>query len=110
VEFATLGWVGWFNNRRLLEPIGNVPPVEFEQADCQSQEAPAMVAGLKCTSLRKNRGGSVYLHAYDTVRDAQTGLERYLTFYNQGRPHSALDGNTPEEVCLSYLSGLPKAA
>jgi transposase InsO family protein len=31
VEFATLEWVDWFNNRRLLEPIGDVPPVEFEQ-------------------------------------------------------------------------------
>ena len=52
----------------------------------------------------------VYLHAYDTVRDAQAGLDRFLTFYNQGRPHSALDGNTPDEVYFSYLSGLPKAA
>jgi len=47
VEFATLEWVDWFNNRRLLEPIGNIPPVEFEEAYYQSQEAPAMVAGLK---------------------------------------------------------------
>jgi transposase InsO family protein len=31
VELATLGWVDWFNNRRLLEPIGNIPPVEAEQ-------------------------------------------------------------------------------
>ena len=31
VEFATLGWVDWFNNRRLLEPIGNIPPVEAEE-------------------------------------------------------------------------------
>ena len=30
VEFATLEWVDWFNNRRLLEPIGDIPPVEFE--------------------------------------------------------------------------------
>jgi transposase InsO family protein len=30
VEFATLEWVDWFNNRRLLEPIGNVPPAEAE--------------------------------------------------------------------------------
>jgi len=30
VEFATLEWVAWFNHRRLLEPIGNVPPAEFE--------------------------------------------------------------------------------
>ena len=32
VEYATLEWVDWFNNRRLLEPIGNIPPVEFKSA------------------------------------------------------------------------------
>ena len=31
VEFATLGWVDWFNHQRLLEPIGNIPPAEAEQ-------------------------------------------------------------------------------
>ena len=36
VEYATLEWVGWFNNRRLLEPIGNVPPAEFEATYHQS--------------------------------------------------------------------------
>ena len=30
VEFATLEWVDWFNNRRLLEPIGNLPPAKAE--------------------------------------------------------------------------------
>jgi putative transposase len=30
VEFATLDWVDWFNHRRLLEPIGDVPPAEYE--------------------------------------------------------------------------------
>ena len=32
VEWATLAWVDWFNNRRLMESIGNIPPVEAEQA------------------------------------------------------------------------------
>ena len=32
VESATLEWVDWFNNRGLLEPIGNIPPAEFEMA------------------------------------------------------------------------------
>jgi transposase InsO family protein len=32
VEFATLEWVDWFNHRRLLEPIGNIPPAEFQMA------------------------------------------------------------------------------
>jgi len=40
----------------------------------------------------------VYLHAYDTVPDAQRHLAAYFTFYNQGRPHSALDGRTPDMV------------
>jgi putative transposase len=32
VEYATLEWVDWFNHRRLLQPIGHVPPAEFEAA------------------------------------------------------------------------------
>ena len=46
VEFATLEWVDWFNHRRLLEPIGNIPPAEFEAMYFQNQEAPATEAGL----------------------------------------------------------------
>jgi len=36
VEYATLEWVDWFNHRRLLEPIGNMPPAEFEASYHQS--------------------------------------------------------------------------
>jgi putative transposase len=32
VEFAVLEWVDWFNHRRLLEPLGHVPPAEYEDA------------------------------------------------------------------------------
>jgi len=39
VEFATLEWVAWFNTRRLLEPIGHVPPAEFEEAYYRRQHA-----------------------------------------------------------------------
>lgn len=46
VELATLEWVDWFNNRRLFEPIGNIPPVEYEALYYQQQKTPAMVAGL----------------------------------------------------------------
>jgi len=46
VEYATLEWVDWFNNRRLLEPIGNIPPVELESAYYAMEETPALVAGL----------------------------------------------------------------
>jgi transposase InsO family protein len=44
VEFATLEWVSWFNNRRLLEPIGNIPPAEAEQRYYAMLDAPAMAA------------------------------------------------------------------
>jgi len=44
VEYATLEWVDWFNNRRLLEPIGDVPPAEFELMYYRQREAHAMAA------------------------------------------------------------------
>jgi transposase InsO family protein len=44
VEFATLEWIDWFNNRRLLEPIGNVPPAEFEEIYYRRQKTQARVA------------------------------------------------------------------
>ena len=44
VEYATLEWVDWFNHRRLLEPIVNIPPAEFEAAYYRQQEESAMVA------------------------------------------------------------------
>jgi putative transposase len=40
----------------------------------------------------------VYLHPYATVEAAHHGLERYLTFSNETRPHQALDGQTPNQV------------
>jgi transposase InsO family protein len=46
VEYATLEWVDWFNRRRLLEPLGYLPPAEFEAAYYRSQNAPATPAGL----------------------------------------------------------------
>ena len=44
VEFATLEWVDWFNNRRLLEPIGNMPPAEAEAAYYAQLEAMPIAA------------------------------------------------------------------
>ena len=46
VEYATLEWVDWFNNRRLLEPIGHVPPAEYEQEYYRVGETLAMGAGV----------------------------------------------------------------
>ena len=47
VEMETLVWVDWFNNRRLLEPIGNIPPTEYEELYYRSQEGSTEVVGLK---------------------------------------------------------------
>ena len=44
VEFATLAWVDWFNHRRLMEPIGNIPPVELESIYYQQQQGSAVAA------------------------------------------------------------------
>jgi len=44
VEYATLEWVDWFNNRRLLEPIGYVPPAEFEAEYYRQQSGLAIAA------------------------------------------------------------------
>jgi putative transposase len=50
VEYATLEWVDWFNHRRLLEPIGHIPPAELEGMFYREQ-ASAEEAGLKQMSL-----------------------------------------------------------
>ena len=47
VEFETLKWVDWFNNRRLLEPIGDIPPTAFEELHYEQQKGLVVVAGLK---------------------------------------------------------------
>ena len=44
VEYATLEWVDWFNTRRLLEPIGNIPPAEAEEEYYAALEADAVAA------------------------------------------------------------------
>ena len=44
VEFATLEWVDWFNHRRLLEPIGNVPPAEAEECYYAQLQVMALAA------------------------------------------------------------------
>ncbi len=50
----------------------------------------------------------VYMHEYTSPREARQALTRYLEFYNQERPHQALDNQTPAEVyCGVKSSGQP---
>ena len=51
VEYGTLEWVDWFNHRRLLEPIGDVPPAEFEDAYYRKEDSDDP-ATLRDPSLR----------------------------------------------------------
>jgi putative transposase len=48
----------------------------------------------------------VYLHAYESVQQARESIGRYLEFYNSVRPHSSLDGFTPDQV---YFNRLPES-
>ncbi len=51
VEYATLEWVDWFNHKRVLQPIGDIPPAEYE-ANYYRDNSPDDTAGLKQNSLR----------------------------------------------------------
>ncbi|MGL4325477.1 MAG: integrase core domain-containing protein, partial [Beijerinckiaceae bacterium] len=44
VEFATLEWVDWYNHRRLMRPIGDIPPAEAEERYYAMLDQPAMAA------------------------------------------------------------------
>lgn len=46
VELAVLEWVWWFNHKRLLEPLGYLPPAEYEQAFYRRSEEPFLEAVL----------------------------------------------------------------
>lgn len=52
----------------------------------------------------------VYLRAYRSVSEARSGLGRYLAFYNRGRPHSSLGGQTPDQVYFNQPQPIPAAA
>lgn len=58
MEFASLNWVWWFNHLCLLEPIGYIPPVEYEEAYWRERENKPALAPLKEPSLRETRCGS----------------------------------------------------
>jgi len=72
-------------------------------------KGPGATTASSSASGKSVKYEEVYLHAYDTVADAQRHLAAYFTFYNQGRPHSALDGRTPDMVYFGLLPQLEAA-
>ena len=74
VEFATLEWVDWFNNRRLLEPIGFIPPAEAEERYFAMLNDTAMAASLKQNRLRQSRSGSLTEHGRPKALRHRRGL------------------------------------
>ena len=52
----------------------------------------------------------IYLHAYSNVPKARAAIGKYLNFYNTKRPHSSLDGQTPDQAYFNALSPIPVAA
>jgi putative transposase len=52
----------------------------------------------------------VYLRAYETVSAACSGIARYIDFYNSRRPHSSLDGITPDAFYFKHLPLMQSAA
>ena len=59
---------------------------------------------------RTTKYEEVYLKAYGTVTQARRETGEYLTFYNTKRPHSALDGRTPDQAYFRPLTPILAAA
>jgi putative transposase len=80
VEFATLTWVDWFNHRRLLEPIGYVPPAEYEaayyaQLQADSTSEPDSRRGARRQSHPDDSPyGQAVEHPHDVLRRQETEI------------------------------------
>ncbi len=66
VELATLAWVDWFNHRRLMWPVGGLPPAEFEQHWLEAREDEA----LRAPARPANDGRSINTPAQPSLFDA----------------------------------------
>ena len=65
-------------------------------------------SGFGRTSNTKNE--EVYPHVYDSVNDAERGLEKYFMFYNQNRSHTALDDKTLDGFYFDNLPAIQRIA
>ena len=87
VEFATLAWVDWFNNRRLLEPIGYVPPAEYEAAYYAQLEAESTTKPESRRGARRHPRSDDSPHGPAGERPHDV-LRRFNTEIMEQRPHS----------------------
>ena len=80
VEFATLTWVDWFNHRRLLEPIGYVPPAEYEAQYYADRDAASTANPESRRGARRqphaddSPHGQAVEHPHDLVRRVNTEI------------------------------------
>lgn len=91
--------------RRLLDAQVRISPV-LSEAEGMDGRGRAMDNIFTERLWRSVKYEEVYLHDYETPRQARQGLATYLTFYNQKRLHQSLDYRTPAEV---YLAATPPA-
>jgi DNA invertase Pin-like site-specific DNA recombinase len=94
---------GLVRARREGKRLGRPPTIKgvLKQRIAAALKAPGRTEGVR--KIAKKFGVND-LRAYDSVSDARASLGRYLDFYNSRRPHSSLDGMTPDQA---YLSPLP---
>jgi hypothetical protein len=92
VDFATLEWVDWFNHRRLLEPIGYVPPAEYE-ARAYSHKGTLFVVGFDIERLTTTSPPTPFLE--NVASDATSGVALASA---PERPHLSLMVDAFREV------------
>ncbi|GAA4227010.1 hypothetical protein GGQ68_004386 [Sagittula marina] len=89
LEMATLGWVDWFNNRRLPGPIENIPPAEAEETFYAQRDVLDMVAQDEAIGLRQIRGDTgdvpVMQHQRRRIVPVRQGHGKSRT--KRGDPH-----------------------
>jgi hypothetical protein len=115
VAYATLEWVDWFNNRRLLGSIGNIPPAEAQANFCAALDADPMAAYQTEISLRQKRRGSVCRSPFLCEQPLLLGARPTQSRQLQGQPHRrsrrlarSLHRLTPwlgkgNKVCLAFV-------
>ena len=59
---------------------------------------------------RRIKYEDVYLRAYTKVLEARAAIGRYMHFFNTVRPHSSVEGRTPDAACFTLLPSMVMAA